>query len=216
MRLVFFTDVHNRFDAVPRLLAELGEVDAIVIGGDLTSGGSPDSAASAIERWRPLAPHLLVVAGNWDSAAMDAELARLGVGLDGRGVVLGELGLCGVSASPISAINAPYELEEKEILRRLEAGFAAIESCPARIVCSHTPPADTVCDRIYSGAHIGSSAVRAFIEREQPELVLCGHIHEGRGLDWIGRTRIVNPGPVHDGHYVLVETEGGEIEALLD
>jgi len=35
--------------------------------------------------------------------------------------------------------------------------------------------------------------------------VLCGHIHESRGEDTIGASRIVNPGPVASGHYALVE-----------
>jgi Icc-related predicted phosphoesterase len=216
MRLAYFTDVHSRFERVSEVARKLGEIDAIVIGGDLTNGGSPAEAVRAIAGWSSLAARLFAVAGNWDSAAIDAVLAELGVALDGRGIALAEIGLCGVSASPISAINAPYELEEAEIGRRLDAGFAAIESCRVRIVCSHTPPVDTACDRIYSGAYIGSSAVRAFVEERQPELVLCGHVHEGRGFDAIGRTRIANPGPIRDGYYAVVEIEDGEIKVSLD
>ena len=216
MRLVFVTDVHSRFDTIQRAMEGLGEADLLLIGGDITSDGGPGDVSRAIESWRPLAPRLLAVAGNWDSAAIDARLAELDVALDGRGSVLDGVGVCGVSGSPISAINAPYELEEEEILRRLEAGFTAIESCAEHIVCSHTPPVDTACDRIHGGAHIGSSAVRSFVEQRQPELVLCGHVHEARGFDEIGRTRIVNPGPIAQGHYAVVEIEGGELEVSLD
>ena len=41
---------------------------------------------------------------------------------------------------------------------------------------------------------VGSTAVRAAIERYQPALGLHGHIHESRGADRIGRTTILNPG----------------------
>jgi Icc-related predicted phosphoesterase len=41
---------------------------------------------------------------------------------------------------------------------------------------------------------VGSSAVRAAIERHQPLLSLHGHIHESRGEARIGRTVALNPG----------------------
>jgi Icc-related predicted phosphoesterase len=36
----------------------------------------------------------------------------------------------------------------------------------------------------------------------QPVLCLTGHIHEGRGMDSIGRNRVVNPGVLSRGGYV--------------
>ena len=74
-----------------------------------------------------------------------------------------------------------------------------------RILCPHAPPLGTACDRLRSGAHVGSAALRRLIEEEQPDLVLCGHIHESRGEDAIGVSRIVNPGPVTSGHGVVVD-----------
>jgi hypothetical protein len=50
-----------------------------------------------------------------------------------------------------------------------------------------------------SRVHVGSRAIRQFIERHQPPLVLSGHIHESPRIscsyrDAIGRTVVVNPG----------------------
>jgi Icc-related predicted phosphoesterase len=84
-----------------------------------------------------------------------------------------------------------------------------------KIFCPHAPPEDTACDRLRSGEHVGSTVIRAFVEREQPDLVLCGHIHESRGVDEIGRTRIANPGPVFSGHYAVVDVDD-DVSVQLD
>jgi Icc-related predicted phosphoesterase len=63
----------------------------------------------------------------------------------------------------------------------------------------HSPPRGTRCDVIGARAHVGSRAIRRFVERHQPPLVLSGHIHESPRVssawrDAIGRTVVVNPG----------------------
>jgi Icc-related predicted phosphoesterase len=63
----------------------------------------------------------------------------------------------------------------------------------------HSPPHATRCDQVAPGRHVGSRAIRAFVQHAQPPLVLSGHIHEsprvgGSFQDRIGRTVVVNPG----------------------
>jgi Icc-related predicted phosphoesterase len=76
----------------------------------------------------------------------------------------------------------------------------ARRSDPARTVyVVHSPPYGTACDQIAGPRHVGSRALRAFLERHQPPWSLSGHIHEaprvsGRFHDRVGRTRVVNPG----------------------
>lgn len=205
MRIAYVVDVHDRFEAVEEALARTGPVDVLVVGGDITTAGSPDDAARAIARWRPLAPTLLAVAGNMDSPAIDARLEELGVSIDGRGVVLGDVGIAGASAAPHTPLHTPYEIPDDEFGRKAGAGLADLQGARVRILCPHAPPEGTVCDLLHSGAHVGSPSLRALVEREQPDLVLCGHIHEARGEDAIGATRVVNPGPVFSGHYALVD-----------
>jgi Icc-related predicted phosphoesterase len=205
MKIIYVVDVHENYAAVAKAVEAAGAPDLLVIGGDITTAGTPEEVALAVESWRPLATRLLAVAGNMDSVAIDARLASLGVALDGRGVVVGDVGLFGVSAGPKSPLHTPYEITEEQIAERIETGFAEVKNCRVKIFCPHAPPKDTACDRIHSGLHVGSTAVRAFVEREQPDLVLCGHIHESRGEDRIGKTRVMNPGPVSEGHYAVVE-----------
>jgi Icc-related predicted phosphoesterase len=80
------------------------------------------------------------------------------------------------------------------------------------IVLLHTPPYKTALDRaaldgrfvdhVPLDVHVGSIAVRRFIETRQPLLTLHGHIHEsaritGRWQDRLGRTVML--GAAHDG-----------------
>jgi hypothetical protein len=208
MKIAYLVDVHDRFEVVPYAVRKIGTIDLLVVGGDITTGGTPDDVERAIDGWRPVAPRLLAVAGNMDSPAIDARLAELGVALDGRGVVFGDVGVFGVSAAPRSPLRTPYELGDEELERRIRSGFADVRACRLTIFCPHAPPRGTACDRLRSGEHVGSEVIRAFVEREQPDLVLCGHIHESRGTDMIGGTQVVNPGPAAAGHYAVVEVDG--------
>lgn len=79
-------------------------------------------------------------------------------------------------------------------LRELEAVAG-----PEALYVTHSPPRETRCDLIGARTHVGSRAIRAFVERVQPALVLSGHIHEsprvsGSCQDRIGRSVVVNPG----------------------
>lgn len=63
----------------------------------------------------------------------------------------------------------------------------------------HSPPFNTKLDIVTTKMHVGSRAVREFIEKEQPLLALHGHIHESPGMsgswkDKIGNTICINVG----------------------
>jgi Icc-related predicted phosphoesterase len=215
VRVGYVVDVHGRFEAVADAVARIGPLDVLVVGGDITTFGGPADAERALALWQPLAPLLLAVAGNCDSPAIDEVLMEHGVSLDGRGIAVDGIGFAGVSASPFTPLDTPHELPDEEIGRRGAKAIAAVAGCRARVFCPHAPPHGTSCDRLRSGQHVGSPALRRLVEREQPDVVLCGHIHESRGLDRLGSARIVNPGPVAAGHYALVEL-GETLEISLD
>lgn len=65
----------------------------------------------------------------------------------------------------------------------------------------HGPPHGT-CDEV-RGEHQGSKALRRAIELHQPNLVICGHLHEGSPEDWIGDSKIINVSLLND-EYIQV------------
>jgi Icc-related predicted phosphoesterase len=71
-----------------------------------------------------------------------------------------------------------------------------LKDCPpGGVLVSHSPPKGIV-DRSSSGLSLGSTAVRAAMERCRPRLLVCGHIHASAGeSEVVGGTTVVNAGP---------------------
>jgi Icc-related predicted phosphoesterase len=64
--------------------------------------------------------------------------------------------------------------------------------------------------------HVGSSAVRALVEKYRPILSLHGHIHESKAIGKIGPTTCVNPGSAYSEGVIdgaLVEVAGGTVRS---
>ena len=129
----------------------------------------------------------------------------LGVSINACGRVIGDVGFFGVSAAPVSVLRTPNEITEEEIMRRAEQGWTDVAACRQTVFVPHAPPAGTALDRLRDGRHVGSTAVREFIERRAPDLVVCGHIHEARGTDRIGSTLIANCGPAGKGFFAVLD-----------
>jgi Icc-related predicted phosphoesterase len=206
MRLLGITDLHGNQRTLERILAEGGPVDAVLLGGDITHFGSPEGVEESVRLAGASGGTVLAVAGNCDSAKIDQRLVELGVSLDGRGVQLGALGVHGVSAVP-PWIPKMYQSTEEELGAALEAGYAEVARAADHCVLAHVPPRGLRVDRVFFGRHVGSRALSAFVERREPALVVCGHIHEGRGIERVGRTTVVNCGYGAKGHYALVEVD---------
>ena len=102
---------------------------------------------------------------------------------------------------PRQLFNEEIRSIEKEggtIKNDLEA-LKNMSNPKSTIYVIHTPPLDTKLDIITTGIHVGSKAVKEFIEKEQPFLALHGHIHEspkmsGSWSDKVGSTLCINVG----------------------
>lgn len=216
MRIIALSDIHGAHARVEAVLKREGPCDLLVIAGDITTRGTAGEVESAISTFRRYGQAIVAVAGNMDPPSTDGVLDQLGVGIDSRGVIIGEAGFFGVSASPRTPFSTPYEIPEEEILRRAEKGWEMVAPARWKIFVPHAPPRGTKLDRTFSGAHVGSTAVREFITAHSPDVVVSGHIHEARGTDTMGATWIVNCGQAGKGEYavitlgekILIETAG--------
>jgi uncharacterized protein len=210
MRILALSDIHESYDRAQHIVRSETHVDLTVLAGDLTTHGTSDRASKAIADLTLMVPRILAVAGNMDSREIDAMYQTRGIALNGKGIVIGDVGLCGVSGCPTSPLHTPYELSETEIRGLAERGWKDIAGARVKVFVPHAPPYGTRLDQLSSGTHVGSKEVALFVQDRQPDLLLCGHIHESYGEDVLGLTRLVNCGSVRDGRYVVIEI-GDEI-----
>jgi Icc-related predicted phosphoesterase len=215
VRLVCVGDIHMALRAIARLGPVLATADAAILVGDLTNFGDPPDAFRVVDAVRAHCPTVLAVTGNLDMPWVIDAFRDAGISLHGEGRRLGRLGIFGCGGSNVTPMDTPTEFEEDTLRAALEQGHAAVADAPQRLMVCHTPPYDTRLDRLVNGRPVGSPAVRAFIEERQPDVAVVGHIHEGRGLDRLGRTLVVNGGALREGNYSVVHDDGGVLTAEL-
>jgi hypothetical protein len=133
-------------------------------------------------------------------------MESMNVALNGKRQVIEGLSIIGLGASlPTPHNGTPYEVAESYFEERLANAAQNLNRALPLILVSHQPPFDTLADSVKAGLHVGSKSVRRFIEHYQPLVCFTGHIHEGRGIDTIGNTQVINPGPVYNGNYAYAE-----------
>ena len=77
------------------------------------------------------------------------------------------------------------------------------------IFLTHNCPYRTKLDLVkvngLKGTHVGSYLERKIIELFQPDIVLCGHVHESYGTERIKKSTIYNVGSSLDGRFKILE-----------
>jgi hypothetical protein len=200
MRVICVSDVHGKLEGIKRLKEVEG--DLVVISGDITNFGHKERAEEILSEFLKI-NKVLAVQGNCDYMDVNEALEEADVNLHSQGRIIRGIGFFGVGGSSSTPFNTPQEYSEEEIWNFLEKGYTMITDANIKVLVSHSPPIDTKVDLTPGGVHAGSRKVREFVERYQPQLVVCGHIHEARGEDQIGDATIVNPGPLSGGFVVV-------------
>jgi Icc-related predicted phosphoesterase len=213
MTIIGLTDIHGTIAHLERIEEKVQAADWVLLGGDITHFGDAAAAAAIINPIRQLNPNIFAVTGNCDEPAVDEYLIGEGIGGHGRVIRSNDwtiLGLGGSLPAPVFTPNTFSEEEYETFFTRLQSSFGSSPD----ILVSHQPPWKTKLDRVWGMKHVGSRVLRSYIERTAPRLVFCGHIHESSGIDKIGSTFLVNPGPFRHGNYarIILDDEAVEIE----
>ena len=190
MKILAFSDLHLARARAAEIVAASAEADLVIGAGDFCNlrQGLPEAMALLEGMQAPM----VAVPGNAESA--DELRAAAGPGvtvLHGDGCTIDGLKIFGlgygVPRTPFGAWSCD-----------LSEAFAAelLAGCEkAHVLVTHSPPKG-VADMTSAGQSVGSTAIRAAIERIRPRLALCGHIHDSWGKEGrVGASRVVNLGP---------------------
>ena len=214
MDILAIPDIHGDFSRLQNLSAQIETADIILLVGDITNFGREQEVAVIIEFIKSLNSRILAVTGNCDFPPVASYLSMQEMNIEAAHRMIDGIAFVGLGASLYSpSRGTPNEVSEEVLTENLNKAIAGLPEDTPLVLVSHQPPRDTAADRINSDLHVGSHSVRQFIEQYQPLVCFSGHIHEGAGIDAIGETQVVNPGPFFRGNYATARING-QLEAL--
>jgi uncharacterized protein len=189
MKVLIFSDIHGDTLALEKLVSQ--PADVYIAAGDLsTFGRSLDRCGELLA---PLGEKVWVLPGNHETHEDMRELCRrFGfVDFHRQARDIGATKWAGLGYSNITPFHTPGEFTEEQIREAL----TAFDGIAPLFVVAHVPPQNSQLDEFAPGKHGGSPELRAWVEREQPKYLFCGHIHECAGRsDLIGATKCFNVG----------------------
>lgn len=210
-------DIHGDIGNL-KLIPEISSSSGLIISGDLTNYGHMQDAKNIIETIKQENNQLPVFAqmGNMDYKDINSWLEENKFNLHNHVIMINsDIAIFGIGGSTITPMDTPTEFTEAQYSEWLANEWKNAKSSLHTILISHNPPKNSKCDRIDNGLHVGSEAVRNFIEEYQPDICICGHIHESKGMDKIGKTIIINPGMLADGGYVVITYADNKLSGEL-
>lgn len=213
MVIVGFTDIHGDVRPLDRMASDLAAADIVILAGDITTFGSRQDVARIVEAIRARCKSLVAIPGNCDPPEVGEYLEEIGIGLHARNQTVDGVAFVGLGGSLPCLGRTVTEYTEEQLQAFLARATRGVSPDAPVVLVSHEPPYNTAVDNAHHGGHAGSASVRFFVEKRRPLLCLCGHIHESRGIDTIGSTKIVNPGPFREGTYMYTEITD-KVEAL--
>jgi len=208
MRILGLTDLHSggKFpvEDLQRLIQK-ESIEMLIIAGDLTTWGKTSQVQTVLEEIGKIDIPIFYVPGNMDSKnSGDIELPNI-FPLHGRMKKYSDIYFLGLGASNKTPFQTPFTLSEKKLAELLEQAFTQVPKGKPLFVVSHAPPYGSEADKLHNGEHVGSSAVKEFVERTAPLVILCGHIHESKSISEINSTLCVNPGPARHRNAAIIE-----------
>jgi hypothetical protein len=221
MKILVASDIHNDVENIMSYFDRMQELkfDVIVLVGDFTDYNVPkgfnklDVGKLIIEEFKTFGKPILAIPGNFDKELMPFfEIEN--ISLHGRGIIIKNVGFYGFGGAK-TLFSTPLEPTENEIEEGLKKAYSGVKNCKVKVQVTHNPPAGTKLDVLYTGAHIGSEAVRKFIEEKRPNVAVSAHIHEARGVDEIGKTKLLNAGRFPEGYCGLISLNDEKTEVEI-
>ena len=187
MLIYAVSDIHGRPGKLSRIQENVTEYspDVLVVAGDLTNYHGHRRVVSGLN---DMGVPVLAVRGNSDLPVVD-RLLRTFPRTDS--LHLKETVLKGGRFTGVSgAIPIPFRTRlrwiERPVLEQMEHLVH-----PGSILVAHPPPWGTL-DEVAGKFHAGCRGLKEIVQKRQPRMLICGHIHERPGTARLGNTLVIN------------------------
>ncbi len=190
MKILALSDIHGD----KHLAKEMAEkafqeqVDLVVLAGDLVD--SENSVEGIVGPFRAKGLEVGVLPGNHEGMAEIGFLVeKYGAkNLHGYTFKKGDVGIFGCGYSNVGI----HQLNEEDVFKTLKKAHDSLTDVKKKIMITHTHPENSI---IGLGIFPGSGGIRKAINTFNPEVHICGHVHESEGIEErIGSTRVINVG----------------------
>lgn len=215
MIIIGLSDIHGDTAFIDRMGDVLKRADFVVLAGDITHFSHASQAARVVEAVRKYNANVLAVPGNCDYPDVDQWLNNEDINLHSKSFVTGDIVFAGLGGSIYTPFNTPFEYCDARTGRFLSEAASDLPEDIPFVLVSHQPPADTSCDRLKDGRHVGSRELRRFIQDRRPLVCFTGHIHESVAADQIGETWVINPGPLWRRRYAFAQINGRRVSVEI-
>lgn len=200
MKLLVISDLHAHNDVLDKMDSLFEQADAVVFGGDFAECFKPETGKEALERLCAKHENIFAVLGNCDNEDFMEELEEQDICVEKALVFHEGLAFAGSGGGTKFTGKTEFEREEDECLSDFDIVVNSVEQSgdpslwQSLILISHNPPVGEKIDSFDGEHHAGSQKFTDFIKANKPLAVVCGHIHEGAGIEKIGDTVVINPG----------------------
>lgn len=197
-RILAFTDPHGHLESAKNILelCRKERPDVIVCSGDFSFFGT--RFEKFLDRLRELDQTVFYVNGNHETETTDRDVRTwysFMQNLEYRSQSVAGIRIGGL---PASGEYWPGEAADLGAIQSATALLSDAQSRDPFVLLSHYPPwmSSLAGYRVITPDTGGSRTVLRILDALKPALFICGHYHQDFGkTDFIGRTRLVNPGP---------------------
>ena len=193
------------------------DIDLVLILGDITNFGPLDFVGTFINKIADCGVDVMAIPGNCDPAGICKAIGESGAFcLHNEIIGYGDAILFGYGGSNPTPFDTPGEIDDLKIygdVFELMANYDYVynkDVSKVKILVTHAPPFNTEADLTEGGDHVGSSGILKSIHEFEPQINICGHIHEAKSLSKIGiTTDVANPGMLKNNGAVLIDIADG-------
>ena len=200
MKLLVISDLHAVNSQLDKLDEQFKEADGVIFAGDFAECFKPETGKEALNQLCKKHENIFAVLGNCDNETFLEELEKQDISIENSLVFHEGLGFAGAGGGSKFTGKTEFERTEEEILGDFDIIENSINDTGdeslwnSLVLVCHNPPQGEVVDAVNAELHAGSQMFTDYIKEHQPVAVICGHIHEGTGIEKIGNTTVMNPG----------------------